>query len=78
MYVRAFPSGEGKQRVSIRGGLEPQWRADGKELFYLSTDRNLMSVAVRPVDLGGSRRRRCSKHGCRTSSIRATPGISMW
>jgi Tol biopolymer transport system component len=47
VYVRAFPSGEGKQRVSIRGGMEPQWRADGKELFYLATDRNLLSVAVR-------------------------------
>ena len=46
MYVRAFPSGEGKKRVSIGGGLEPQWRGDGKELFYLSSDRNLMSVAL--------------------------------
>jgi serine/threonine protein kinase/Tol biopolymer transport system component len=47
VYARAFPSGEGKKRVSIRGGLEPQWRGDGQELFYLSSDRNLMSVAVR-------------------------------
>jgi Tol biopolymer transport system component len=47
VYVRAFPSGEGKQRVSIRGGLEPRWRGDGKELFYLSRERTLMSVAVR-------------------------------
>jgi serine/threonine protein kinase/Tol biopolymer transport system component len=46
VYVRAFPSGDGKQRVSIQGGMEPQWRADGKELFYLSTDRHLVSVAV--------------------------------
>ena len=46
VYVRAFPSGESKKRVSIRGGHEPQWRGDGNELFYLSSDRNLMSVAM--------------------------------
>jgi hypothetical protein len=34
--------------VSIGGGAEPQWRRDGKELFYLSSDRTLMAVAVTP------------------------------
>jgi Tol biopolymer transport system component len=46
VYVRAFPSGDGKQQVSTAGGLEPRWRGDGRELFYLSSDRHLMSVSV--------------------------------
>jgi Tol biopolymer transport system component/DNA-binding winged helix-turn-helix (wHTH) protein len=32
--------------VSRKGGWRPQWRADGKELFYNSPDGALMSVAV--------------------------------
>jgi hypothetical protein len=26
----------------------PRWRADGKELFYLGADRQMMAVAVTP------------------------------
>jgi hypothetical protein len=33
--------------VSGKGGTHPKWRRDGSELFYLSFDRELMSVAVR-------------------------------
>jgi hypothetical protein len=47
VYVRPFPSGEGKWRVSTNGGVEPTWRRDGKELFYLAPDRALMSVAMK-------------------------------
>ena len=46
VYVRPFPSGEGKWQVSAHGGWEPQWRGDGKELFYLA-DQTLMSVAIK-------------------------------
>jgi eukaryotic-like serine/threonine-protein kinase len=48
VYVRAFPSGEDRRQVSTQGGLEPAWRGDGKELFYLALDHNLMSAAVKP------------------------------
>jgi len=47
VYVRPFPSGDGKWLISTTGGIEPKWRSDSKELFYLSTDRNLMSVSIR-------------------------------
>ena len=33
--------------VSSSGGTQPRWRRDGKELFYLSTDLKIMSVAVK-------------------------------
>ena len=47
IYVREFaagPAAGGARRISIEGGSHPKWRRDGRELFYLSPDRNLMSV----------------------------------
>ena len=44
--VRQFPATPGKWQVSTAGGEQPRWRADGKELFYLSADHKLMSVEV--------------------------------
>ncbi|MEW6208549.1 MAG: hypothetical protein AB1631_09285, partial [Acidobacteriota bacterium] len=46
VYVRPFPSGAGKWKVSTAGGSQPGWRPDGKELFYLSEDWKLMSVEL--------------------------------
>lgn len=34
VYVMSFPDGKSKQRISVDGGTHPQWRQDGKELFY--------------------------------------------
>jgi Tol biopolymer transport system component len=39
--------GSGSQRlVSTGGGIQPRWRSDGKELFYLAADSRLMAVPV--------------------------------
>jgi Tol biopolymer transport system component len=46
VYVRPFPSGMGQWTISVSGGMQPEWRSDGKELFYLSQDGQLMSVPV--------------------------------
>ena len=46
VYVRSFDSGDGKWRISTASGTEPQWRRDGRELFYLAADRRLMAVPV--------------------------------
>jgi Tol biopolymer transport system component len=50
VYISPFPSGTSKWQVS-RGGSEPRWRRDGKELFYLSAEGKMMAV---PVKLGTS------------------------
>jgi Tol biopolymer transport system component len=47
VYVQSFPAAGGKWQVSANGGVQPRWRHDGKELFYLAPDNKLMSVAVR-------------------------------
>jgi hypothetical protein len=31
---------------STSGGVDPKWRGDGKELFFLDTSDNLMAVEV--------------------------------
>jgi Tol biopolymer transport system component len=46
VYVRSFPDSGGKWQVSTNGGGQPQWRRDGRELFYVSADRKLMAVEV--------------------------------
>ena len=49
IYVRPFPAVEGggeKWMVSHGGGTDPRWRGDGKELFYLAPDGNVMAVPV--------------------------------
>jgi Tol biopolymer transport system component len=46
VYVQSFPVGGGKWQISTAGGDQPQWRSDGKELFYIAPDRNLMAVSI--------------------------------
>jgi Tol biopolymer transport system component len=49
IYVRPFPSGPGKWKISINGGELPRWRQDGKELFFISPEGTLMAAAVKAV-----------------------------
>jgi serine/threonine protein kinase len=51
VYVQGFPAGGGKRQVSTSGGVGPQWRGDGRELFYYARDGKLMAV---PVVTGGT------------------------
>jgi serine/threonine-protein kinase len=48
IYVASFPAFESRQQVSLGGGVLPRWRRDGRELFYLSPNGAVMSVAVSP------------------------------
>jgi serine/threonine protein kinase len=47
IYVRSFPKGDQEKRVSFNGGIHPRWRRDGKELFFLTSDRTVMSASVK-------------------------------
>jgi eukaryotic-like serine/threonine-protein kinase len=46
IYVTTFPDPAGKWQVSRRGGTEPRWRGDGKEIFYLDPKGTLTAVEV--------------------------------
>jgi Tol biopolymer transport system component len=48
VYVAAFPAFTSKRQISDAGGVQPQWRGDGRELFYLASDGSMMSVRVDP------------------------------
>ncbi len=38
------PTGDGPVKVSFGGGVQPRWKGDGRELYYLSLDGQLMAV----------------------------------
>lgn len=46
VYVRPFPTGDGRTRISIAGGAQPRWCCQGKELFFVARDGKLMAVPV--------------------------------
>jgi serine/threonine protein kinase/Tol biopolymer transport system component len=46
IYVRTFPGADGKWLASEEGGTQPRWRRDGKELYYVAPDNDLMAVPV--------------------------------
>jgi serine/threonine protein kinase/Tol biopolymer transport system component len=46
-YIRGFPEAGAQWRISTAGGMQPRWRHDGKELFYVAPDSTLMAVPIR-------------------------------
>jgi Tol biopolymer transport system component len=46
VYVGEFPGGGVRRQISAGGGVEPRWRPDGKELFYVSPDGTMMAVSM--------------------------------
>jgi eukaryotic-like serine/threonine-protein kinase len=64
IYVRRFSPDStaaasdagGKWQVSSNGGIEPQWSVDGKELYYVTLDWQVMAVEVtsKPVFQAGT------------------------
>ncbi len=52
VYVAPFPKPGGKWQISTAGGNHSRWRRDGREIFYLSPDNNLMAAEVNGQGLG--------------------------
>jgi Tol biopolymer transport system component len=51
VYVAPFPGPGEAVPISINGGGSPRWRRDGKELFYVTDDHQIMAVPI--VTTGG-------------------------
>jgi len=47
IYVQPFPGPGTRIQVSVNGGAQVRWRADGKELFYIALDGRLVAVPIR-------------------------------
>jgi Tol biopolymer transport system component len=48
VYLQPFGRSGERVQVSIGGGAQPRWRADGREIFYVALDGKLMAVPVEP------------------------------
>jgi dipeptidyl aminopeptidase/acylaminoacyl peptidase len=50
VVVQPFPGTGRKYQISREGARRPVWRADGKELFYIAADGNMMAVPIDATD----------------------------
>jgi Tol biopolymer transport system component len=50
VYVQAFPGRGAPVQISNQGGVDARWSADGRELFYRTTQQVLMVVDVKLGD----------------------------
>ncbi len=46
VFAASFPSFQGIKQVSVAGGAQPQWRGDGRELFFIDNEGQMMSATV--------------------------------
>jgi Tol biopolymer transport system component len=56
VYIQPLKDGGERLRISTNGGIQARWRADGRELFYLTPEGQLMAVPIDFVDGGRSLR----------------------
>jgi eukaryotic-like serine/threonine-protein kinase len=73
IWVHEFPSGASKHAVTSKGGMEPHWRSNGLELFYVAPDRSLTAVPVSGPGMTfgrqGMRRGPCPRIGFMLSTL---------
>jgi Tol biopolymer transport system component len=59
IYVQPFPGPGEKLQISTQGGVQPRWRRDGREIFYVAPDGRLMAAPLSPrsgsLSVGDSR-----------------------
>lgn len=46
VFIVPFPATGAHWQVSPAGGVQPQWRRDGRELYFLDPDANMMAVDI--------------------------------
>jgi Tol biopolymer transport system component len=51
VHLQHLRGATGRWQVSSEGGIQPKWRRDGRELFYLALDGTLMAVPLKLGDL---------------------------
>ncbi len=87
IYVRAFPhpseganpEASAKWMVSQGGGRGPRWRGDGKELYYIAQDGNVMAVEIKADGIFRAGRSKPLFPAPRNRSVYAySPLMSTW
>ena len=59
VFLASFPSFQHIEQISVDGGIQPRWRGDGRELFFMDLQGKMMSVTVQrgsPPKLGFPRK----------------------
>jgi Tol biopolymer transport system component len=69
VYVRPFPTGEGRWQVSVNGGQAPAWRPDGSELFFSESGTLMVSRVSTVGEFSASAPERLFEH----PTLRAGP-----
>jgi Tol biopolymer transport system component len=46
VFVASFPGFHDIKQISLAGGVQPRWRRDGRELFFIDPQGKLMSATV--------------------------------
>jgi Tol biopolymer transport system component len=46
VYVREMKETSQQWQLSVEGGRQPRWRADGREAFFIAADGNIMAVPI--------------------------------
>jgi eukaryotic-like serine/threonine-protein kinase len=46
-YIQSFPVPGEKWQISTNSGIQPRWRADGKELFFIGGDNKIWAVEIK-------------------------------
>jgi hypothetical protein len=70
--VQTAPLSDRQWVVSTAGGQMPRWRADGRELYYLSLDWKLMAVPVAPGPTFGAPRSLFQTYAPRSANLYRT------
>lgn len=47
IYIQPLPATGARWQISRSGGLQPQWRGDGSELYFIAPDKKLMAAEIK-------------------------------
>ena len=72
VYVRRFPDPGREYRISTDGGIQPRWRGDGRELYYIDRQDYFVAVAIGTTAKGDA-----VEHGAPIRLFRLTTGSSV-
>jgi len=50
VYVSGFPRPAGSLQISLAGGWTPTWRRDGRELYYISPNGDLVAAGLKETN----------------------------
>src|SRR5207253_199286 len=54
IVVQPFPEATGKWQVSTNGGVQARWRTDGKELYFIAPNGQMMAASIAVSSAGFS------------------------